>query len=558
MAMWHRVGGSRSGGAESSRRARRLALLGCVVAMLASGPAASGTTDALLARPPAVPRSAAGSALAGVPDPSWWTSMLASSYDLGPSRSSRVDVVVTLGPRQEGALNTWASTHGFATNLFAGGGVAVIAGRPASLGRAFQVSIHDFRAADGQRFYAARGVASLPPALRPVVTGVGRISSFYQVTSDYVPGGALLPGGLLKAYDATPLRSGGFAGGGETVVAFEVDGFSARDLSAFQRQYLPASQRSTKLTVVGGQAGPSSGESNLDLETLMEIAPQAHLVYFNLLHNLGANETLTAALLRGFKAVASSYPGAIWSLSLGFCEKAFGFADLHALDLVLAEAESHGTTVFASSGDSGGLECTPQNWGPIPTQQDVGVQVPAVLPLVTGVGGTTLSVTSSGAYAGETTWTDPALSQGTGGGVSTLFAQPSWQVGPGLPTPSGSRPRQVPDVSADANPDTGNAIVSGGSNSVGGGTSLSAPIWAGLTALIDGYLRRNGRAPLGFANPALYRLAAGGARYTAFHDVTIGGNDIYTAGAGYDPVTGLGSPDAWNLARDLAASGTGG
>jgi kumamolisin len=115
--------------------------------------------------------------------------------------------------------------------------------------------------------------------------------------------------------------------------------------------------------------------------------------------------------------------------------------------------------------------------------------------------------------------------------------------------------RQVPDVAADADPATGTDIIEGGEVTTGGGTSLSAPIWAGFLALIDQYLRGRGGHAAGFLNPELYALARGSPRYAPFHDITVGGNDFYLATPGYDMVTGLGSPVVWNLARDLAQAG---
>jgi kumamolisin len=110
----------------------------------------------------------------------------------------------------------------------------------------------------------------------------------------------------------------------------------------------------------------------------------------------------------------------------------------------------------------------------------------------------------------------------------------------------------VPDVSADAAPQTGAAVRFTGRWLSSGGTSLATPVWAALTALIDEYLRSKGDHPVGFANPLLYRLARSSPPYPPYHDVTVGTNDLYPAGPGYDMVTGLGTPDAWNLARDLA------
>jgi kumamolisin len=109
----------------------------------------------------------------------------------------------------------------------------------------------------------------------------------------------------------------------------------------------------------------------------------------------------------------------------------------------------------------------------------------------------------------------------------------------------------VPDVAGDADPLTSAQVVIGGNLTEAGGTSQAAPIWAGITALVNGYLKGHGKPVAGFVNPALYRLAAGSPTYPPFHDVTVGGNLVYPAGPGYDMATGLGTPNAWNLARDL-------
>jgi kumamolisin len=204
--------------------------------------------------------------------------------------------------------------------------------------------------------------------------------------------------------------------------------------------------------------------------------------------------------------------------------------------------------VFASSGDTGGADCG--NFGTDSLSSAEGVEIPAAAPNVTGVGGTSLSVTTDGGYVGETTWSLPMMSQGSGGGVSTIAARPSWQTGPGVGGPGIPDMREVPDVAADADPTTGTAYITDGQLQSGGGTSLATPIWAGFTVLIDQFLRSSGQSPIGFANPVFYRLAANTQLSPPpFHDVTVGGNVFYAAGQGYDPVTGLGSPDVAALAQ---------
>jgi kumamolisin len=263
-----------------------------------------------------------------------------------------------------------------------------------------------------------------------------------------------------------------------------------------------------------------------------------------------------ALLASAFAMTNQRWKGASVSISIGICESGGDFApsDLEAMNAAVASAENNGATVFASSGDAGGLDCTPaSDAGQPPQSKFVGVAEPAALPEVTGVGATALDTTSNGTWRGETVWSEPLLSIGSGGGVSQLFKQPPWQTGTGTGGQLNSNnTRQVPDVAADADPATGNLIFVGGSFYSGGGTSLATPIWAGFTALMDQYLRTQHRPPVGFFNPLLYGLANGSPPYAPFHDITLGGNDFYLATPGYDMVTGLGSPDVWNMARDLA------
>jgi len=486
----------------------------------------------------------------------WWSQFLTSCKDLGPSRARQVSVVMDMvAGGASSKLESWARRHALQLQWYVNELVAVLSGSPARLGSALGVRVDDFISPDGQRFYSAKVQPGVPAALAGEVAAVGRLSNYKDYSTAYVARGGLSPQALLSAYDAAPLRAQGLNGAGETVVAFEIDGYSMTDLSKFTSKFkLPPFSAADGFSEVGGEAGAPAGETDMDLETVREIAPGAKIVYYNTLQFASGSASFTDILVKAFSDVAHRYPGAIWTLSIGACEKGFTYADLNAEDQAAVAAENTGTTIFAASGDTAGLECVnQQDWGSVPTQNDVGVWAPAVLPAVTGVGGTTLSVTSAGAYTGESAWFYPVLGQGTGGGTSTIFAQPQWQVGPGLPTPSRSVPRLVPDVAAVGDPLTGNAIYNGGSLTQGGGTSLATPIWAGFMALIDEYLHRNGGKPVGFLNPALYYLAGHSPTYPPFHDVTAGGNNIWRNGSGYNESTGLGSPDVYNLARDLLA-----
>jgi kumamolisin len=176
-------------------------------------------------------------------------------------------------------------------------------------------------------------------------------------------------------------------------------------------------------------------------------------------------------------------------------------------------------------------------------------------PYITSVGGTIVFLSTTGAYYKEAAWGEPMEQWGGGGGFSAISARPSWQKGPGL---AGVNSRGIPDVSADADSNSGWAIFAPGPNGQpleepAGGTSASAPCWAAVTALIDEDLARRGLPSVGFADPALYYFASGpkGLPAPAFHDITEGTNLYYAAVPGWDAATGLGSPDVAHLADDF-------
>jgi kumamolisin len=159
-----------------------------------------------------------------------------------------------------------------------------------------------------------------------------------------------------------------------------------------------------------------------------------------------------------------------------------------------------------------------------------------------GCGGTTLAV-SAQSISSETAWSD------SGGGVSDFFALPSWQSAANVPPPSTQGGgRGVPDVSGDADPNTGYQIRVDGAAMVAGGTSAVAPLWAALIALMN---QARGRS-LGFLNPMLYAVPGYPNNPGPLHDITTGSNGAFNAGSGWDPCTGLGTPDGARLVQALA------
>jgi subtilase family serine protease len=183
------------------------------------------------------------------------------------------------------------------------------------------------------------------------------------------------------------------------------------------------------------------------------------------------------------------------------------------------------------------------------------VSLPASDPLVLGVGGTALDASfATGAYQGEMAWNSDTSA--SGGGYSSLFRRPSYQDG----VVRAGRMRGVPDVAADADSSTAMTLMfTGGVPYPAQGTSAATPLWGAVIALAD----QEAGHHLGFVDPALYAIARSPAYHRAFHDVVTGDNSVfwptglvvgYRAGPGWDPVTGLGSPDAATLVPLLARS----
>ena len=448
----------------------------------------------------------------------------------------------------------WAATRSLSIRWRPGDDWAIVEGAAGDVARAFGVSVHDYRGRKGQVFYASPLQPSIPSALSGVVTGLGRIMGYTphrtnrpeNVPLDVQKGG-LTPGGLLDAYNAAPLAKEGHTGKGATIVFFEFDGFDQKDLDTFaDTSGLP---RFTP-EVIGGQPSVSHGETAMDLQVAHAIAPDARLVVVNARPTLegdGAYEKIG----RMFEEADRQFPGAVWSLSVGWgCDALVNATDLAPVESALARAQEHGTSAFDATGDNAGLQCKGgDEWSSPPGPDNVGLDAISSLPAMTAVGATTLSTGSRSQWLAEYAWFDSPLSQGTSGGVSALFDRPKWQEKLSADRDTARR-RLSPDVAAVGDPFTGVRFIYGQQEFVGGGTSQSAPIWAALTVLMNQYLKTNGGRPLGNLNALLYRVASG-AELPGFRDIRLGGNAVDTAQSGYDLVTGLGSPNTSNLARDL-------
>ena len=488
-----------------------------------------------------------------------YAALLGASTDLGPAQDQYVQLTAALRvSTRPDDLFGWARGRGLTVRWRADDSWAFIGGSPGALAEAFGVSVHDYRGRRGQVFYASPQQPAVPAAVRAEVAELGRILGYTphreanrwvfpaEAPNQELAQQGLTPAAVLRTYNVQPLRDAGYSGKGGTVIVFSFDGFDQADLDLFATTFnLPMFTPE----VVGGQPSARRGEATMDLQAIHAIAPDAKKVLFNALPTVqgaGSYEKIAAMMEQADR----DYPGALWSFSIGWgCDKLITAADLAPARAALAAALANGTTAFDASGDLAGLECKGgQEWSAPPSADDIGLDAVASMPEMTNVGGTTVSTDGDGAWLAEQAWFDAPLSQGTAGGVSALFERPDWQAA--LDPGRGAGMRLTPDISAVADPFTGVRIVFNQQELVGGGTSLSAPLWAGMTAVMNQYLADNGGRPVGDLNPVLYEMAEA-ARLPAFRDVVLGGNAVDAAGPGYDLVSGLGTPDVNNMAKNL-------
>ncbi len=486
--------------------------------------------------------------------------LLAESADLGRSHEPHVRLIAALHrPQPPERLSQWARLRGLTLHWRTGDAWAVVDGAADSLGAAFGVSIHRYRAYGGEVFDAASQQPAIPVAAAGEVAGLGRILTYTPYREGLpptpprdVPGGGLVPTQLGGAYNMGGLTRLGFTGKGSTVVVFSFDGFDQADLDSFADWFEVAPFTPQ---VVGGMPSHRTGESTMDLQMIHAVAPDARLVMVNARSTVesggsAGEKTAYEKLGALMESVDRRFPGAIWSFSVGWgCDRLITAADLAPVRSALAAAHRHGTTAFDATGDMAGLECRGgKRWSDPPSPDDVGVDAVASVPEMTAVGGTTLSTDAVGGWLAEQAWYDVPLTQGTAGGASALFGRPSWQTVQDAAGPADRR--LVPDVAAVADPFTGVRFVYRQQVVTGGGTSQAAPLWAGIAAVINQLLNDQGLRPLGDLNPLLYAVAKGSA-LPGFRDIELGGNAVSPGNRGYDMVTGLGSPNVGNLVKNI-------
>ena len=481
------------------------------------------------------------------------------------------------GPTEQDyeAVKNFARTNGLAvTTTYSNRLVLDVAGPVAAVEKAFHISLRTYRhPAEARDFYAPDTEPVVDAAL-PVVDVQG-VSDFSRPHPRLHRLNAAAAKAVVKSGSA-PDGSGSYfgndfrnayapgtalTGAGQTVGLFEADGFYSKDIAAYATA---AGNGRTNIVIqavlLDGFSGvPTPGaysgspEVSLDIEMAMAMAPGlAKIVVFEgNPNNFAPNDILNAML-------ASS--ATVKNLS---CSWGWSGGPNTTTGSIFTNMAAVGQSFFNAAGDSDAFTAGASSVNGVDNPSSY--NAPSSSPIITQVGGTTLTMNGNGtSYASETVWNwgyDSSAGGyvGSSGGISSYYSIPSWQTNINMTARGGSaKQRNIPDVALTAD----NVFVDygNGSRSVFGGTSCAAPLWAGFSALANQQAAANGKPGVGFINSAIYAIAAGSSYAACFHDVTTGNNtwsgspNLFYAAAGYDLCTGLGTPAGQSLINALAGS----
>jgi hypothetical protein len=441
-----------------------------------------------------------------------------------------------------------------------------VRGSVSSVEQAFQVTLRTYRHPTESRDFFAPDAEPSVPANLPVADMWG--------LTDYGP-----PRPLVRTADlsrGTPLNYNGSAPGGayegrdfrnayapgvsltgaeQTVAVVEFDGYYPADITSYEAQcgYSNVPLQNVLLDGVSGLPGYSGQagavtEVSLDIEMAISMAPGLSKL---MVYEGNSPYTVFSRIATDNLAKQISCS---WAWSVGPTHTWIRHTTGTTLDSLLKQMASQGQAFFEASGDSDaytGNQAFNSASGPIPVDSIY----------VTSVGGTSLTMTGTGAsWGSETAW-NWGNNTGSGGGISPNYTIPYWQTNVSMANNNGSTVnRNVPDVALTA--DAVYVVYNNGSSGTFGGTSCAAPLWAGFCALINQQSLAIGGAGVGFLNPALYGIAAGPNYNSCFHDITTGNNigshtpGLFNAVPGYDLATGLGTPTGLNLINALAPPGS--
>ena len=431
-----------------------------------------------------------------------------------------------------------------------------LTGTVGAMQKAFEVALKQ-KVLEGNTYRVREGSIRLPAELADAVEAVLGLDNRPQAQSHFrvlgsksnaVSGGTK---GFARAHASaagtsyTPVQVAelyqfpqGATAPGQTTGIIELGGgYRTADLTAYFKGLGKKAPKVTAVSVDKGKNSPGNangpdGEVMLDIEVSASVAPGAKIVvYFAPNTDQGFIDAVSSAVHD------TTHNPSVISISWGGPESSWTTQAMNSLDAACQSAAALGITITVAAGDNGSSDGATGN----------NVDFPASSPHVLACGGTKL-IGSGATITSEVVWNEQASGEGaTGGGVSNVFALPSYQANAHVPPPSGSTGgRGVPDVCGDADPETGYRVRVDGKSLVIGGTSAVAPLWAGLIALNN---QQNGKSA-GFIQPQIYAAKAA----TAFNDIVSGNNGAFSAGPGWDACTGLGSPIGAKLIAILGAS----
>lgn len=412
-----------------------------------------------------------------------------------------------------------------------------VRGRVADVERFLRTRLREWVGPDGRRYRAPAAAPRIPESLDGAVTAATGLDTRPRYRAHAIPQAGLKPRDAAAAYNVRPLHERGIRGRGQSIAILSYDTFEPSDVAEFDRRTgirnAPPVEKVTVAEPV--EIGEGQVEVNLDIDVVRGIAPEARILNYEMVND---GRPMAVPI---DKIVADGRVQVI-SISWGACAAAYPAALRQQDEASLAAAAARGITTYVASGDAGAYDCQHSN----PDDTRISVDWPSSSPNAVAVGGTLLSVRRDSTYLAESGWEDPLSAGGGGGGLSTFYDRPSWQRGPGVQNRFSTGRRQVPDVAAAADGDSGWYVIVGGEENKIGGTSASAPFWAASMLLVGQHAQREGAGRVGYANPLLYRIAA--RPNSPFNDVTQGGNRGYRATPGWDYATGWGSPDVAALA----------
>jgi len=417
----------------------------------------------------------------------------------------------------------------------AGRRTLILSGTAADFCAAFHVQLHQYEH-DGGTYRGRTGSIELPSELTDVVEAVLGLDNrpqarpHFRVRPALSSSASFTPTQIATLYGFPP-----GSGEGECVALIELGGgYRPADLATYFAGLGLNAPSVTAVSVDHGKNAPTGsadgpdGEVMLDVEVVGAIAPQAHIaVYFSPNTDAGFLDAITTAVHDTVNKPS------IISISWGGPESSWTAQAISAMDAAFQAAAAMGITVCVAAGDNGSSDGVAGGGDH--------VDFPASSPFALACGGTSLKAQGA-SIEQEMVWNDGAGGGATGGGISSVFPAAAWQSGLQAVKAQGAEialtMRGVPDVAGNADPETGYQVRIDGSNTVIGGTSAVAPLWAALIARLN---QTTGK-PAGYLNPQLYKNPQ------AFRDITQGNNGDFAAGAGWDACTGLGTPNGAELA----------